>query len=233
VEPIPETLEVMRSFHRIVGADLESTLRELADLVVQLVPSCVGLSLSVPHADVTLTMVATTQRVAALDAVQYLHGGPCVDSAHGGAELGMEESLSEERWHEFAVAAATSGVRSSLSIPLVENGVAKGAVNVYAADPHAFDGRVEALRALLGRTAGIAVTDADLPFRTRDTAREAPATLRDRDLVDTAVGFVAATHRVGVDEARRMLHDAAERATVDPVTLARTLLQDGATSDDA
>jgi GAF domain-containing protein len=230
VEPIPETLEVMRAL-RGTGTDLESTMRQLADLVVELVPTCVGLSLSVPQADLTLTMVATNRRVAALDGVQYLHGGPCVDSSHDGVEIAMDDALSEERWHEFAVAAAASGVRSSLSIPLLRDGVATGAVNVYAADAHAFDGRADALRALLGRTAGIAVTDADLPFRTREAAQNAPGTLRDRDLLDTAIGFVAATNRVTVEEARRLLHDAARRATVDPVALARMVLQERAFDD--
>jgi GAF domain-containing protein len=217
VEPLPETREAMR---------------DLAHLVAQLIPSCLGLSLSVPRTGVTLTMVATTARAAVLDGVQYLDGGPCVDAIAEASEMSMADALDEDRWHRYAVAAATGGVRSSLSIPVLDDGRATGAVNIYAADPHAFDGRVDAVRALVGRSAGVAVTDADLAFRTREVAREAPAILRDRELVDTATGFVAAAHRVTVEEAERTLSDAARRAGIDVVTLARTVLLEQVVPED-
>lgn len=225
MEPIPETREALHELSRTSRTDLGASMRRLADLVVELVPSCVGLSLSVSGAGLTFTMVATDRRAAALDGVQYLGGGPCVVSASTGDEMAMDDALDEERWHEYALAASASGVRSSLSIPVLHDDTVVGAVNLYAGDPHAFDGRVDALRALIRASTGLAALNADLSFRTRSEAEAAPRTLRDRGIVDTAVGFVAASRGVSIAEARRLLDDAARRARVDVPTLAETVVR--------
>jgi GAF domain-containing protein len=226
VEPIPETREVLSGLSVTSRSDVEASMRRLADLVVELVPSCVGLSLSVSGAALTFTMVSTSERAAALDGVQYLGGtGPCVDAVDSGDELGMDDALSEQRWHEYALAASAAGVRSSLSIPVLRGEEVVGAVNLYAADPHAFDGRADALRALIRASTGPAAANADLSFSTRAAARAAPGTLRERAVVDMAVGFVAASRGMSIGDARRLLSDAAERARIDVPTLAETVLR--------
>src|SRR4051794_8073393 len=114
MEPIPETLEALQGLSVTSRTDVEASMRRLADLVVELIPSGVGLSLSMSGAGLTFTMVSTDQRAAALDGVQYLGGGPCVEAAGSGDEVSMDDALSEERWHEYALAASANGVRSSL-----------------------------------------------------------------------------------------------------------------------
>jgi GAF domain-containing protein len=225
MEPIPETREALRGLTSTSRSDVEASMRRLADLVVELVPSGVGLSLSVAEGGLTFTMVATDQRAAALDGVQYLDGGPCVDSAATGDLVDMDDALSEQRWHQYALAASATGVRSSLSIPVLRGEDVVGAVNIYAADPHAFDGRADALRALIKASTGPAASNADLSFSTRAQAEAAPGTLRERGLVDMAVGFLAASRGVSITDARQLLDDAAGRAQVDVPTLAETVLR--------
>jgi GAF domain-containing protein len=225
VEPIPETREALRELSSTSQTDVEASMHRLADLVVELIPSCVGLSLSLSGTGLTFTMVSTDRRAAALDGVQYLGGGPCVESAHDGHEVRMDDALDEERWHEFALAASATGVRSSLSIPVVRGEQVVGAVNVYAADPHAFDQRAEALRALIRASTGPAVANADLSFATRAEARATPGTLRERAVVDMAVGFLAASRSMSIDQARQLLDDAAARAQVEVPMLAETVLR--------
>ncbi|GAA2720765.1 GAF domain-containing protein [Cellulomonas aerilata] len=225
MEPIPETREALRSLSVTSPSDVEASMRRLAELVLELVPTAVGLSLSVREAGLTFTMVSTDERVAALDGVQYLGGGPCVDAARTGDEVAMDDSLSEQRWHEYALAACATGVRSSLSIPVLRGEEAVGALNLYAADPHGFDGRADALRALVRASTGLAAANADLSFSSRAEAQTAPGTLRERGVVDTAVGFLAASRSVSIREARQLLDDAAVRAKVDVPTLAATVLR--------
>ena len=99
-----------------------------------------------------------------------------------------------------------------------------GALTLYAADPGAFAGREDAVRRVLGLPGGPGVSNGDVPFRSLADARDAVERLADHDLVERAVGFVAASRRVGITEARTLLRAAALRAGVEVVLLARTIL---------
>src|SRR3712207_8045296 len=57
---------------------LDVELYAMASRVRALVPEVIGLSLNVVEDGVTLTLVASAEQLAALDAAQYLDGGPCV-----------------------------------------------------------------------------------------------------------------------------------------------------------
>ena len=224
LEPIEATRHVLRALSRTSGHDLERWVRALAREVTALVPSCVGVSITMVEQGLTFTLVASSESAAALDAVQYLQGGPCVDTSFDAASNEVPDALSEERWHHYAMAAAAEGVRSSLSLPVDGDGGALGAVNIYASAPDAFAGSQEAIRALLRSGEGEAVLNADLSFRTRARAEEAPAILAERDRVEQAVGFLAAAHGVDLDHARALLHEAAQRGGVGVTAAARRLL---------
>jgi AmiR/NasT family two-component response regulator len=58
-----------------------------------------------------------------------------------------------------------------------------------------------------------------------ERARQAVQTLEDRDTISTAVGVHAARHAVTGNEAYDDLHDAAERAGVPLIELARLILK--------
>lgn len=224
MEPVPETAQVLRSLNETSERDLAAMIGDLAERVVAAVPTCVGLSISLIDSGLTFTLVATSEQVAALDAVQYLDAGPCVASAVTGDEIQLGDVLDERRWQHFARAAAAQDVRSTLSLPLTTAGGIAGALNLYAADPEAFEGHEVRLREVAGSGSGLGVTNADLPFRTRDVARRATHTLEDLDVVEQAVGFVMAEQQVPADEARRRLTDAADRAGVDVASAARALM---------
>ncbi|MFS0699932.1 ANTAR domain-containing protein [Cellulomonas sp. 179-A 4D5 NHS] len=227
MEPVPGTTELLRSLRESGAGDVEGALRELAGRVADVVPSCVGVSLSVAHGGLTFTLASTSDDTAGLDAVQYLAGGPCVETALEDVEIELGDLLDEERWQRFAVAAAASGVRSTLSLPLSVPGMGPGSVNVYAADEHAFVGTRDALREIVGEGVDVAVTNADLPFRTRTAAAAGPQNLRALDVVEQAVGYLMASEQLDADRARARLTEAAERAGTDLVTVARTLVGGG------
>ncbi|KGM02607.1 hypothetical protein Q760_12430 [Cellulomonas cellasea DSM 20118] len=218
---------MLRALRESGAGDIESALRELADRVAEVVPSCVGVSLSVAHGGLTFTLASSSTDAARLDAVQYLVGGPCVGTASENVEIELGDLLDEDRWQRFAVSAAAAGVRSTLSLPLVVAGVGPGSVNLYAADEHAFVDAREALRDVVGAGVDVAVTNADLSFRTRDAAAAAPHNLRELDLVEQAVGYLMASERIDAEQARGRLAEAAERAGIDLVAVARTLVGDG------
>jgi AmiR/NasT family two-component response regulator len=73
-----------------------------------------------------------------------------------------------------------------------------------------------------------AVSNADLAFTTRLEAATTAVRLAEQDELDLAVGIVAARLEVSADEAERLLRQAALRADVALVHLARVVIDSGA-----
>jgi GAF domain-containing protein len=140
-------------------------------------------------------------------------------------DLEHPDALDERQWALHARTGAAAGVASSLSLPLRTEGRVTGSVNLYASAPSAFDGYHEELAAIFGAWAPDAVTNADLSFRTRLEAAAAPERARDQHLLARACGWVAATEEVDVATARQRLQDAAARAGISEVQVARVVLR--------
>ena len=228
MEPIPESAAVLAELEAAGGQDLSGQVRRLAGLVRRLVPQCTGMSLSLVAEGLTLTLVATDAAIAALDGVQYLEGGPCVDALTGQEPLRTDDlagRMDEEAWRVFATAGAAAGVRSTLSFPVRdEQSRVLGGVNLYAATPHAFTGHEAALTELLGGWASDTMANADLTFATRLDAERTTGHLADQDVISRAVGLLCVLDELTVDRARERLVSAAAQAGVHVHELARTIL---------
>ncbi len=226
LEPIPETLRAANELDALsTDDDLLDQLRRAGHAVQQVVPTCCGLSLALLEHGVTLTLVASDEDTVVLDAVQYLDGGPCVDSTRGHeVVIGEVGALDEREWHLFAATSAAHGVASTLSLPVLDDGTVVGSINLYASTAHAFDGHHEAQAAILGAWAEGAITNADLTFSTRLAAQEAPQVLHDARRVDVAVGILAARERTSTAEAHRRLREAVAAAGVPVVMVPETVI---------
>lgn len=227
MELIPETLQALDELDaRIDDHDLAARLTAAAERARDVAPGLVGVSVASRHLGVTFTLVATGEEVATLDAVQYVASGPCVDAFDIGHGLTTSPGglLSEPRWHDFARASAAAGVRSTLTFPVLLDGEVIATVNLYGGAEDTFVGRHDRLAVAMGAWAPGAVTNADLSFSTRALAQEAPALLREASVLDTAAGVVAAQRDISLTEARTHLEDAARRAGIPVVTLARVVV---------
>ena len=227
MEPIPETLEAIEELDPYLdeGGLLEQLTR-VATGARAVAPEIVGVSVAVRAHGVTFTLVATDDVTAALDGVQYVASGPCVDglAAEQGVATTAQDLLSEPRWQAFGLASAAAGVRSTLTFPILNGGNVVGTVNIYGGTEDAFTGKHEELAEVFGAWAPGAVANADLSFTTRRLAAQAPELLRDQAVVGTAAGVVAAATNVDVGTAEEYLKEAARRAGVPLVKLARAVL---------
>ncbi len=214
MHPLPEVEQAAERLSALTGElDLLHGLQVLSQVAVSLVPSVVGVSLTVVVDGEAFTVTATSPEIGALDATQYLDGGPCTDAAGGTAPLSVEDLLSEERWQLFREAATAQGVRSSLSLPLGgAGGRTPGAINLYAGEVHAFRGKEELLAEVFQTPVDEFVMNADLGFMTRDAARALPQQLATKAVVDQAIGVLSGTRGWSTDEAGDRLRDAARRA---------------------
>src|SRR3712207_4620582 len=164
----------------------------MAQRVRRVVPSLVGVSLGIVDENVTLTLMASADSLAALDAVQYADDGPCVAAVENVEITGItvDDLLDEGRWLAYARATAAYGIASSLSLPIVSGDAVVGGVNLYASTADAFDGRHAEVAEAVGSSAEYAVANADLSFRTLEAASEAPANVRERATINIAVGLL-------------------------------------------
>jgi GAF domain-containing protein len=227
VEPVPETMDAIRELATYGDTEAAIALLRMGRLVKQLVPECVGLSLGLLDENLTFTLVATDQEIAALYAVQYIDGGPCVDAAASGeaTEYPTPDSTDEDRWRMFARATAAAGIASTLSLPIVRHDEVIGSVNIYASTPDAFEGRHEQLAVACGAWAPGAVTNGDLAFRTRLEAAKTPQRMRDRNDIDLAIGVISEAQGVDADVAAKRLTQAAARAGITEAQAARAVAQ--------
>ena len=226
MEPIPETLQAIDNLDPTDDVDLLGVLRSLADRAQEVVPDLVGVSVSRLTEGLTFTLVATTEEIAVLDAIQYLAGGPCVDAAHinYSVEFDNDDALDEDRWQLFAQATAARAIRTTLTLPVIANDHVVGTINLYAASQRAFAGHHDELADIFGAWAAGAVANADLVFATRRDAEAAPEKLNERLKVEVAVGITAARHGIEVEAAEALLQAAALRAGVTLYQLARQVV---------
>jgi hypothetical protein len=183
--------------------------------------------LTITREQPTFTLAATDSEMAALDAAQYLDGGPCVDVGENDGDIhqfSVADFLDEDCWQLFAAATAAHGVTSTLSLAVYHDGELVGGVNLYATTPDAFDGRVEDLAALVGGTVHtgdlqrrpILLHQARGCGRTPETPR--PSRHRDRYRPDRS------RQRDRIENARQQLLDAAARAGILLAQVARVVV---------
>ena len=226
MEPVPETDEALARLSRRSSDDVSKALQSQVLEAQKIVPELLGVSVASTAEGLTFTFVASSEVVALLDALQYLDGGPCVEAVRDGTVVDVPNAdvLNEEQWQLFAQAESAAGVRSTLSLPVVTGGHVTGSVNLYASQAGAFDDRHDQLADVFGAWAAGAVTNADLAFRSRLEAAEAPAKLEALDDVAKAVGVVAVRQGVSTSEVQTRLEHAGTLAGIRTEQLAQAVL---------
>ena len=239
MEPIPETVAAIEELGPFaVDEDLAERLREMARQVRDLVPDCIALALASREHGVTFALVATEAEIALLDALRHLDAdpGPGLDPSAGDPEVerGPPESapetppqdiLDEGAWQRLAQHGAAPAVASSLTMPILMGERTTGTVTLYAGSDNAFGGLHEELARILGSWAPGAVTNADLPFRSRQAAERAPALLASEGVIGRAVRALAAHLDLELRAARRHLARAARRAGISEAQLAEAIVR--------
>ena len=227
MEPLPETLAAVQRLAEYGDTEIATELFRIGREVEKVVPDVVGISLGLPADRLTFTLVASSDMVRDMDAVQYVDNGPCVEALHSGdtIETDVASLLDERRWLMFARASAAGGIESTLSMPVVRKGRVIACVNMYASTPDAFENHHEELAVICRSLAEGAVANADLDFSTRLEAIATPERMREQDLVDQAIGMLAATLDLDVEAAAERLRAAAARAGISEAQAAQTIIR--------
>lgn len=216
---------------------LDSMLSGLAELAARVVhdSSC---GITVRFGGQMLTVGSSDTRAEALDESQYQAGdGPCLEALKTSRIVEVIDMGRENRWPDYRASVANTGLRCSLSLPLVNDGVTFGAINAYGFERPAMFGEAE--RRELELYAARAVGTLQLARRlTRDTEllAQMDEALSSRTVIDQALGIIMGQQRCTPRAAfellrresqnnRRRLRDVAtelvERTTGEPPDLGR------------
>lgn len=217
---LPQSRDAVDEYVGLSGVDLEEELAAIASWAERVVPDCVALSVTIVDDHLTFTLVDpdSTAGSAIPDPARVSGERPPYDASW------PADALDETGWAHGARDRAAAGIVSTLSLPLVDGDRVVANIDLYASSPDAFQERLEELTTDLGVWGAGAVTNADLGFSTRARAVEAPRLVREQQVVEAAVGVLAAREGIDVDTAFRLLRASARSAGVEDLQAARVLL---------
>ncbi|WP_197029924.1 ANTAR domain-containing protein [Cellulomonas sp. URHE0023] len=209
---LPESRRVLDMLESKGSPGLGDALLDRAQLIAELVPSCIAICLTEPSSGVT---------VALADPAAELAPPP---QERRSADLG--DVLSERRWRHERAADSDARCAASISMAFYEHERVTGELSAYATRPDAFTSHTNVLLALVGASAQTAVMNHDLPMHGLHDAREGPARLAGREAVEIAVGYLMARDGIDPDTARLYLTRAAAHAGIDPSAYAQALVDE-------
>jgi hypothetical protein len=190
--------------HRRSIRDMEQTLGQIVAAAVDTIPSVDAASISITEHGQIETRHPTTDIISKLDQTQSeLHEGPCISAIEDPPDNGIIVAGDlagddADRWPRFAPYAVGAGYLALLSTTLDTGNGARGALNLYSAEPHAFTDRCATLAGLFGAQAALLLYGAE-------HAASLQKALDSRDLIGQAKGILMERFRIDEDAAFEML----------------------------
>jgi GAF domain-containing protein len=207
-EPPSSELEIVAGIARQLAeaSDLDHLLQRIVDLGEHYIDGCDGVSLMLIRRRGGISSPAYSSRVAYdSDLAQYeTDEGPCLEAIREHETVLIDDLETEERWPAYRAAALELGVRSMISFRLFILGDTMGALDFYAASPHAFGTRARLLGEVFASHAAVALKAA-ISESGLHTA------LATRDVIGQAKGVLMERERLGPDGAFRRLQELSQR----------------------
>lgn len=170
------------------------------------------------------TPASSDPRAAQADQLQYdLAEGPCLDAIWAHETFHIEDLAADERYPRWSFAVTEqTGIRSSLSLQLFtdpEQG-SLGALNLYAAEPRAFDADTRGAALAFAAQAAVALRSAS----TEEHLRSAMST---RNVIGQAQGILIERFKITPDQAFKLLTRLSQDSNVKLHEVARRLVETG------
>jgi GAF domain-containing protein len=207
--------ELWRDLTRVVlaGRDLTDVLTEITAIAARGIPGAESVSITLVRGDRAFTAAHFGEMALAADELQYQEdAGPCMDAGRGSVVLRVDDMRDEQRWPGYVARVGSTGVRSSLSVPLPYQGSSVGALNCYSGEPDAFATPASLAAGLqVAETIAIAVVNAEAHAQLADQTRNMRRAMDSRSVIEQAKGVLMAQRHVDADQAFEILREASQR----------------------
>ncbi len=211
-EALASSLRALAGF--LVG---EETPREALLLIARLGESALpgaaatGLTL-VNESGHAHTAVFTSELAPEVDQLQYDEGdGPCIRAYEQRSIVRVDSNRTETRWPTFCARACGYGALSSLSLPLLVEERALGAINFYGTQEKAFSEADEQVGSGFAVQAAIVLANAQAYWGALERSLNLDEAMRSRAVIEQAKGIIMARSGVSPDVAFDMLVRASQR----------------------
>jgi GAF domain-containing protein len=193
----------------------EELMQQIADLSARAVPAATTCGITLSQDGHVITVASADALARLLDEQQYeLDHGPCLEALSTG-QLVMADDLTEEsRWPGYPARAVAHGIRTIHSSPLLVNDQPIGAINMYAAAPHAFDADARAAIRQLTALAAATITAAMRHYDEATLTDHLRAALSSRSVIDQAMGIVMGIQHCTASEAFDVLRTVSQNRNI-------------------
>ena len=210
----------------------EVRLNRLLNVILEAAVEALGFdaaTVSARHGGDVATIVATDQRMIALDDAQYESGeGPCLTVLEPGDPISVDDaSKSGDRWEHFARTAEHLGVHSTLSmhLPVDSEGIA-ASLNLYSRRHMAFSEEQVRRAVPFAEQLASAILSVDAYRATAQLARDMAEAMRTRAVIEQAKGMIMADQRIDADAAFEQLVQRSQHSNIKLRDVAQALVEE-------
>ena len=191
---------------RLGDGDLHAVLGRVAELARRTLPGAAGASVTLIESEQAYTAAFTGPLARELDETQYRDGyGPCLEVAQSSGTVTVPDMAAETRWPGFARRALDAGIGSSVSVALPLQQAVVGALNIYSAQPRAFDPDAIELARTFAGYAAVAIANAHLYQTTATLAENMRRAMETRAVIEQAKGILVAQQHCTPEQAFELL----------------------------
>jgi GAF domain-containing protein len=164
-----------------------------------------GAGVTVVDGDKQRFVTAAVEAIATLERVQEdFQKGPCVDAVASAALVAVPNISTGDannRWPEYTIAAKKIGVQAVAGIPMLAEGVAIGAVNLYDSQQRNWSAEDLRVATIFASIATGYLAHASSAQQQQRNAEQLQQALNTRLIIEQAKGVIATQREISVDEA--------------------------------
>ncbi|MDQ1380158.1 MAG: hypothetical protein QOJ71_877, partial [Actinomycetota bacterium] len=192
------------------------TLRRVAFIACQSPIGADNAGVTLQRGDAAATAAFHGDAALPLDQAQYeADDGPCLTAFRTGEVVRVERIADAgARWPKFVAAAAEAGIVSSLSLPLLLRSEVVGALNLYASQHLSLTDTSVHLAQLFAEQAALAVTNAEIYWKTYTLTQNLTLALENRERIGQAKGILATRLGITMDDAFDQLRRASQNLNI-------------------
>ena len=183
-----------------IGDVLHNLTEEMAEVL-----ELTGAGVTLVHDGQQRFVTAAVDAIAAVERVQEnFQKGPCIDAVASTGPVAVPDIAAEdvnERWPEYVIAAKTAGIQAVAGIPMLADGVAIGAVNLYDGEPRSWSAEDLRVATVFASIATGYLTHASAARQQQRTAEQLQQALNTRLIIEQAKGVLATKRDITVDDA--------------------------------
>jgi GAF domain-containing protein len=208
-EPVRSRIETV---NRVLKTQrtLPAKLEALAEMLERTIERCDSVSIALVIEGRISTAASSSQLAVEADLVQYdHHEGPCLTSVAQTSTIRIDLLAQDERFEHFAPGAIEVGVESVLSIPLIHRQDVVGSINIYSSIENAFDDATERAVQPTASYAAELIGTSPLYVYSLDLVDQLVITVKDRQAIALAIGYLLAEENTDETRAWQLLGDLA------------------------